>query len=261
MKKLYRFFSIGIADQLSWQAGFIISIVSAAIGWGVLVIFWRAVYSAGNTIGTYTLSDLIFYYTFSTILQIVFDRGFFWNLSDVIYNGELSNYLLKPVSFFTFQMWYELGARVAALMRFSIPIIIALIVFWSRIPHTLHAWVWIFIALVMGYFCHVYSGFIAATTTPWLKSQYAPVSTYFSIAILLSGQMIPLSIMPVWLQTVARWSPFPYITSYPLEMMLGRKIIFTPQEFAIGIAWIAVLWCGAIFMWKRAAIRYEAVGS
>ena len=75
---------------------------------------------------------------------------------------------------------------------------------------------------------------------------------------LLAGSFIPLSIMPGFLQDIARVLPFRFLYSFPLELLLGsfdnRNLL---QNYGLLLIWICVFAALDIAMYSIA--KYKAV--
>ena len=80
--------------------------------------------------------------------------------------------------------------------------------------------------------------------------------------LFLSGQMAPLSLLPRPFQLAASVLPFRWITSFPVELLLGR---LAPSEALWGIgvqaAWLVLLPAPPAPRLARGRARYSAVGA
>ena len=73
--------------------------------------------------------------------------------------------------------------------------------------------------------------------------------------------LVPIALLPDWLQAVARLLPIQAIYSVPLGIMLGNSD-GASAWYGIGlqIGWIVVLWALALVLWRAGLRQYEAVG-
>jgi ABC-2 type transport system permease protein len=68
-----------------------------------------------------------------------------------------------------------------------------------------------------------------------------------------SGMMIPLALMPTWLQALSWALPFPHFTTTPTSIYLGRvDTLGALGLIAAEAAWVVVLWPVARVLWRRA---------
>ena len=261
LKKYAKIFSIGFSDMIAWRFGFFMIAFGAVISWIVLLIFWSAVYRAGNTIGSFTLSQLIMYYSFTTVIQIIFDYSFVWDIAEALHEGRLSEYLVKPISYINFLYAKELGARTIAFGAFSIPLACLLYYFRNEIPHEFSTWLLLIVVLIIGFITVSLLGIIAALSSVFFQNPHIVSILFFTVSQLLSGRTIPFSIMPTWLATIAQWSPFPFISGVPTEFLLGIRTGLSAQEIVVNLAWVIILIFMARKMWRYSATKYEAGGS
>jgi ABC-2 type transport system permease protein len=96
--------------------------------------------------------------------------------------------------------------------------------------------------------------------TFWTTRIGAIFEAYFAAELLLSGRLVPVSLMPAWVQTVASYLPFESCFGFPITALVGP---ITNDELVEGlirqVVWIAIGAIGVALMWKRAVVRYTAV--
>jgi ABC-2 type transport system permease protein len=83
---------------------------------------------------------------------------------------------------------------------------------------------------------------------------------YIAAELLLSGRLVPLSLMPLWVQQLANLLPFRWTFGFPIEALVGN---LTTEQLIGGLGaqlfWIVV---GSILVrvvWRFAVRRYSAV--
>jgi ABC-2 type transport system permease protein len=92
----------------------------------------------------------------------------------------------------------------------------------------------------------------------WLKSEdaFAPLLNSITIPLLLlSGILLPMSLAPDWLQTVASFNPFAHAVDAARAAFTGN---FGDPEIRIGIGVMAVLAAAAVWVAGRAFSRSAA---
>jgi len=90
----------------------------------------------------------------------------------------------------------------------------------------------------------------------------AAFELYFVLELLLSGRLVPLQLMPAWVQAVAELLPFKWTFFFPIEALVGD---LSTEELLRGLG-MQVFWTLVglgIFalVWRRAVRRYSAVGN
>jgi ABC-2 type transport system permease protein len=83
---------------------------------------------------------------------------------------------------------------------------------------------------------------------------------YIAGELLLSGRLVPMTLMPDWVQTIAGLLPFESTFGFPIEALVGN---LTTEQLLRGLLaqliWIAI---GAVLVrivWHFAVRRYSAV--
>jgi ABC-2 type transport system permease protein len=78
----------------------------------------------------------------------------------------------------------------------------------------------------------------------------------------LSGTVFPLDILPDSVQKIFLYSPFPYLSYVPSQILLGREVAGISSTWAILIAlsWLCFFAVVMYFVWKKGLEKYTAVG-
>jgi len=96
----------------------------------------------------------------------------------------------------------------------------------------------------------------------WTTRAQALIEIVIGAELLLSGRLVPLAVMPEWVERLAGWLPFQWTFQYPIEVLIGR---LSDREVYVGLGlqflWIGLLTGGIFLTWRRAIKRYTAVGS
>ena len=95
----------------------------------------------------------------------------------------------------------------------------------------------------------------------WTTRGAAIFDLYMTVELLLSGRLVPLPLMPDWVQEISRFLPFQWAFYFPIESLVGD---LSNQELVQGL-FVQLLWILvglAIFRvaWRSAIKRYSAVG-
>ena len=92
------------------------------------------------------------------------------------------------------------------------------------------------------------------------------VSAIFELAIalelLLSGRLVPLTIMPDWAQNLAAVLPFQWTFYFPIWALVGD---YSTEELLGGLAiqalWVVILSVAAVAFFRLAVRRFSSVGN
>jgi ABC-2 type transport system permease protein len=117
-------------------------------------------------------------------------------------------------------------------------------------------------AVLLAFLLRFLSGWTLALAGFWTTRVLAINQLYYMAMLFLSGQMVPLSLLPGPVQALAAVLPFRWMVAFPVELLLGQ---LTPEEtltgFGIQLVWLAAHAGVAAFIWRAGLRRYSAVGA
>jgi ABC-2 type transport system permease protein len=117
-------------------------------------------------------------------------------------------------------------------------------------------------ALALAFLLRFLSGWTLALAAFWTTRVFAINDMYIVTMFFLSGQMVPLSLLPGPLLALATALPFRWMVGFPAELLLGRV---SPDGALAGlaaqVAWLALHAAAAAVVWRAGLKRYAAVGA
>ena len=98
--------------------------------------------------------------------------------------------------------------------------------------------------------------------TFWTPRVGAIYELYFAFELLLSGRLVPLALMPGWVQKIAAFLPFQWTFQYPIEALIGQ---LSPVQLFEGLG-MQVLWIAGGFallrlVWHFGVRHFSSVGN
>jgi ABC-2 type transport system permease protein len=256
-----------ITIKISWvkhtayRLNFFLQIIGPAlVFFFVKYNLWSSIYSADSelVIKGFNFEQMINYHMWAFIVALVAQGHGSWNLSDDIRMGRISSYLIYPFNFWEFHTasWLSfqfIQVVIAAFTLFCVSFtgilqIPSLEVMAVGVAYTL------FISLfwfTMQYFTGVLAFWLEET---WILRVMLNIVTYF-----LSGAIIPLDLYPKWLVDILNYTPFPYLTYYPIKIFMGQGSHLT-QGFFIILFWAIVFAFLNHRIWKKGIRLYTAAG-
>lgn len=186
-----------------------------------------------------------------------------WNIDRWIREGEMNYRLTRPLA----PIHEAIADNIAYKAPTTTIILLGWIVaalFWPavRVPFEPTRWALAIIAIVLAAAIRFVNGYASGLLAFWITRATALVEVQFGISLFLSGRIAPLSLLPPGVVHVAQYLWFPYVLSFPVEVLTGS--VNTTAEYARGfggqIAWLAVWMSFYLLVWTRGRRRYGAVG-
>jgi ABC-2 type transport system permease protein len=96
----------------------------------------------------------------------------------------------------------------------------------------------------------------------WTTRVFSISDFVTAVAILFSGQFVPLTLMPPLIQQIAQLLPFQFMRYFPVQIILNQlppEVI--ARNFVYGIVWLVVLAVLFLWVWRAGLKRFSAVGA
>ncbi len=184
-------------------------------------------------------------------------------VSEWVRTGELSNYLVKPVSLQKYILTLTLAGKASNFLQTIVPTIaiVMLLVIGTQIQLPRLANIATFVLLVPLVFMLSFMLDLALSYVAfWLTDVWSLGHFKNFMLGFLGGSLLPLDIYPTWMQTIAQLLPFQYIFYIPIKVLMGKPT--QPLLLTLGIlcGWIVVLYVIVQLLYAKGKRRYEAYG-
>ncbi len=266
MNKYWQIFKISFQEEFAYRVNFIMWRIRNVFQIFLVFFLWDAVFSTpGRVIFGYDRAGIL---TYVFAIMIVKALVFSARAVDVSYdvaNGDLSNYLVKPVSYFKYWFTRDVSSKTLNLLfaigEFAILFLILKPPFYFQQDIT--AILAFLITLGVGVFIY-FSLLFAVSAVSFWAPELSWGSQFLLIIVViefLSGSVFPLDIFPAIWQKMFLMTPFPYLIYFPIQVYLG-KISGIPliQGLFISGAWAAGLWIFTRYIWDRGLKVYQSIG-
>jgi ABC-2 type transport system permease protein len=255
-------FAVAISANLAYRGAVAIWIFVTLIQPLVFIVVWRTVAGSGET-GGYTANQFVAYFL---IMMLVDHLTFIWHMWEFewrIRTGAFSPLLMRPIHPIHSDVCENLAYKTLGLVGVVPAAVLLGVAFDADLSGVSVLTLLPFlIALVLAMVLRFVVEWCLALAAFWLTKVTAINSLFFALTSFFGGVFAPLAVLPVWMQTVAVWTPFSWSLAFPVEVALGRR---TGGDIWIGYAaqlgWIALALGGLALLWRRATRRYSAVGA
>lgn len=251
---------VGLAETVAYRAELLVWMLTTTMPL-VSLALWSAV-AAEGPVGGFTQARFSAYFLATLIVRQLTGSWLVWSLNMEIKSGTLSQRLLRPIHPL---IGYSADNLAAVPFRaaLSLPIALIALLFVDRgaLPHTAGSVAAVLLSYVGAWAINFFTMALLGALAFWLESATSLYEIWLVAFGLLSGYLIPLSLLPGWLQRIAGALPFRYTLAFPVEATLG---LLPPGALATSLAiqWAYVLACaaGALAAWQAGIKRFSALG-
>jgi ABC-2 type transport system permease protein len=259
-------FSLELRKTFSYRVSFWVSLIGTLVAEiGLAYFLWRAMFdSQGVTeMGGYSFRGMMLYYVMVPLVARLVrgeDNRF---ISEDIYEGGLTRYLVYPLSF----LQYKYVSQLALSFIAALQLLLALCVFAAlfgippEIQLTPGSLLQGFAISWIGTLLFFFMGGCFEMVAFWQDNVWSLMAMLRIVANLLGGALIPLSLFPSSMRAVLAYLPFEYLTSFPIRCFMGQVgAAEWLHGAAISLAWVLVFGFLARIVWRRGTRQYSGVG-
>ena len=252
-----------IQQQFQYRAATYMYLVGMVAEPVIYLVVWSTIADqSGGTVGGLTAGEFAAYYIVWTLVRtmnIVFTP---YGWEERIREGELSGQLLRPLHPIHYDLAWFAGGKIPWVL-FYLPIAVILTIVFNPTFDVQPLEIAVFAVAVWGaYLIRTFYQSALGLITFWTTRVGALFQLYITLELLLSGRLVPLTLMPEWVQTVAWFLPFRWTFYFPIQTLVGD---LSNEELLGGLAMQAlwtVIGIGLFsLVWRYAIKRYTAVGN
>ena len=229
----------------------------------IYLVVWSTIADAqGGSVGGYTAGTFAAYYIVWTLVRnmnIVFTP---YGWEGRIQRGRLSGELLRPIHPIHNDIAYFAGWKFVVIIMWLPLAFILTLIFHPVVDITVTEIIVFFFAIWGAYLIRTMMLSLLGMITFWTTRVSAIYEFFFAIELLFSGRLVPMSLLPDWLQNIALFMPFQYTFFYPINVLVGNA---STEELLLGLL-IQVFWIliGAFFVYivfKKGIKKFTSVGN
>jgi ABC-2 type transport system permease protein len=266
MFKYWHVIGIGIQNNLTYRFNFLARSLFGLLPLVAILNVWRAIYEgkAQPNVGSYTLAEMISYYLLVTIVDaLTAVNEDDWQIAADIKDGNISQFLLKPIDYLMYRLCLFFSGRVTYLAVAAIPLglfILSLSKYFI-LPKTLATFACFLFSVVLTALLQFFTSYALAMLAFWVLEVSTFIFIVFAFEYIASGHLFPLDILPRNLERVLYYTPFPYQLYFPVSIYMGKTVgAGLIQGLIIQGLWVVAGYGLARFAWARGIKKYSAVG-
>jgi len=241
MKKYFAIFQTTLVNSLAYPTELLARSVMIVMFIWIFYQLWQVTFTAAGTetLNGLTLRATLWYLMLTETIELGRPR-LTRAIAEQVKDGSIAYLLNKPYNFILYQLSNGLGE---SLFRMVANALFGSVTVWLLVgpPPAIQNW---FIALIavagawLLHFCAMaligLAAFVTEEVTPfeWI---------YQKLTFVLGGMMIPLDFYPAWLQTIARATPFAYMTYGPARLFVAPNAHMFISIMSGQIIWLIIM--------------------
>ncbi|MFY1699098.1 ABC transporter permease [Solwaraspora sp. WMMA2101] len=249
---------VAARSTLAYPLSFVLGMAGVLLQLLAMLSIWAVLLGSGSSIGGFTWPQMKAYLLVAYVTGALMSFGD-WDMAARIRDGMVAVDLTRPVDYQRARFAETAGVAVVE-VAFSLLVCAVVLAITGPVPVPPPGQAALFavsVALVLPLrFTTVY---LTALLCFWTQNIFGVSLARQAITNLFSGSLVPLTLLPGWLQAIAAVLPFAGMTFTPATIYLGQATGADAWRL-IGIqaVWTVALWWGARLAW-RAAVRQLTV--
>jgi ABC-2 type transport system permease protein len=267
MKKYWHVINIGIQNNLTYRFNFLARTDFGFIPLIAMLYVWRAIYQGkgtGANVGDYSLAQMISYYLLVTIVDaLTAVNEDDWQIAADIKDGNISQFLLKPIDYLAFRFCLFFSGRITYLAVAATPLVLFILCYKSYfvLPADWTTLGCFLFSTALTALLQFFTSYAMAMLAFWVLEVSTFIFILFAFEYLASGHLFPLDILPRGLEQALYFTPFPYQLFFPVSIYMGKTTgLEIGRGLLIQFLWVLAAYVLARFMWARGIRKYSAVG-
>jgi len=253
---------ISILSQIQYRVAnyfYMIGMIAEPV---IYLVVWSTIAEQqGGEVGGYTAGAFAAYYIVWTLVRnmnIVF-TPFGWE--GRIRQGNLAMELMRPMHPIHNDIAYFAGWKFVVILLW-LPL--AAFLTWVFKPALDFTWMEVlvfFLAIWGAYLIRTMLLSLLGMITFWTTRVSAIFELYFGLELILSGRLVPLTLMPGWVQNLSEYLPFKWTFFFPVEALVGSmSSVELWSGVGMQVLWIVIGASCLSLVWRLAIKQFSAVG-
>jgi ABC-2 type transport system permease protein len=265
MLKIYeRLWQVNWAENWQYRANLLFYLLYWIVSPVVYLSVWVTIARTQGSVSGLTVNDFITYYLTLLVVDQLTTEITIHILAYKIQDGTLSSDLLRPVHpILTSSLISNIAFKALNLIVFIPVWILLFLLFRPDYSSVTSGSILLAIpGILIGFWLNFLLGAIITCMAFWTTRVYSVSQFSFLVISLLSGQFVPLQLMPPAIQTVAQYLPFQMFRYVPVEIILNKlpmQVIL--RDYGVSLIWLVIFQFLFLWTWRVGIKRFSAVGA
>lgn len=185
------------------------------------------------------------------------------DIAQDINNGNLSNFLIKPLNYLAYWFSRDIGDKAMNILFLFFELSLFFLIlkppfFIQTNPNLL---ILFLIATTIAVFMHFLIGFLLSLIGFWSPETWGPRFVFYIVLMFFAGRTFPLDILPKAIFNVLQILPFGYLLYFPVKIYLGNlQLSEIYRGLLISSIWTVIIYFITMALWRKGLRSYTAYG-
>lgn len=268
VRKYIKIFRASLVERLTYRGDFLFGTLLRFLPMLTTILLWNAIYtgSGRKTLNGFSFNEMIAYLLLVNIARMFSSMpGLAGGIARDIREGTLKKYLLQPLDMIGYLVSYRVAHKVSYIISSAIPYAILFFIcrgfFAGLVPTDPAIWAGFLTSLVLAFLVGFFFETCVGMVGFWFLEVTSLLYIVMTLNFFISGQMLPLDLLPPFWANVLKSLPFQYMAYFPTVVFLGKV---KGMALVYGLIQEA-LWAGFFlllsrWLYRKGLKRYSAFG-
>jgi ABC-2 type transport system permease protein len=266
LRKYQRIFRASLVERMAYRGDFLVGTLMRFLPMVTTILLWQAIYagSGQSQLNGFRYREMIAYLLLTHISRMFSSMpGLAAGIARDIREGTLKRYLIQPLDLIGYLVSYRVAHKVAYIATSALPYGILFFLcrgFFDGFPDPLTMAAFaasLILSFLIGFFFEASVGMIGF----WFLEVTSLLYIVMTLNFFISGQMLPLDLLPEPWASLLKALPFQYMAYFPAVVFLGKVrgkalALYLLAELAWAVAFMVL----ARVLYRVGLRRYSAYG-
>jgi len=261
MNAYFHFLAKAFKRNLAYRAQVWLTILINLLAIIIQVSIWRALLGNSSASGI-NVRDMITYVILNSAIYVVMMYEMFHDVDDRLRTGDIAIDLLKPMRYPLF-LWADQLGNTAYRLLFTVAptVLVATVLFGFTPPPSFVQAVGFVTAMAIATTLSFAFGYLIALLAFHFLTTLHFEWTFFGLATVFSGRLLPFWFFPQGWADVAHALPFQFLGFVPAAIYMGKmQGLEMWVTLVVGLVWVVTLLGAAALMWSISLRRLVVQG-
>lgn len=265
MQKYLTIFQLSFQNEFVYRLNFVLWRLRNVLRILMIFFLWNSIFSQNKIAFGYTREQMMAYVFLVLVVNtFVIAAPSNDNIGGEIGNGDLSNYLLKPVNYLFYWLTRDWASKLLNILFAVAEIGILFLFFRPELNFTSSPLILLLgvLACILASLIYFMITKLAVMVSFWMPENTWGLMFLFLVFFeILSGTLFPLNVLPSTGFNLLKFTPFPYMVYFPIQILIGKFSVGESfQILLFSLLWLVVGYFFVKKMFKSGLKIYSASG-